>query len=53
MRIGVARPLTEDYEEEGAGESPPDTGRQGSEAQFQGESERFLLRRIYENANEN
>ena len=48
MRIGVARPLAEDYEEEGAGESPPDTGRQSGEAQFQRESERFLLWRIYE-----
>ncbi|KAK2556764.1 Multiple PDZ domain protein, partial [Acropora cervicornis] len=43
VRIGVARPLTEDYEEEGAGESPPDTGRQGSEAQFQGENKLSAL----------
>lgn len=43
VRIGVARPLTEDYEEEGAGESPPDTGRQGSEEQFQGENKLSAL----------
>ena len=42
VRIGVARPLTEDYEEEVTGESPPDTTRECDEAQFKRESEYFI-----------
>ena len=34
VRIGVARPSAEDYEEEGTGESPPDSARYNAELQL-------------------
>lgn len=45
VRIGVARPLTEDYEEEVTGESPPDTTRESDEAQFKRENKLSVLMR--------
>ena len=38
VRIGVARPSSVEYDEEGTGESPPDTGRYSDGAQFERES---------------
>lgn len=41
MRIGVAKPSPDEYEEEGTGESPPDTARYDDEAKLKTESENF------------
>ena len=41
MRIGVAKPSPDEYEEDGTGESPPDTARYDGEAQLKKESKNF------------